>query len=110
MGLVMTGTDYFVAGGQVRETNILTSTRKLKKTQPSQRGESNGAAEHARRRSDRAGNPSEGSRQGLFNVRRQQIMHNRVVLATARCSVTARPKDNGDDDDCIHRSVDKPNE
>ena len=31
MGLVMTGTDYFVAGGQVRETNILASTEKRKK-------------------------------------------------------------------------------
>ena len=30
MGLVMTGTDYFVAGGQVRETNILASTEKRK--------------------------------------------------------------------------------
>ena len=31
MGLVMTGTDYFVAGGQVRETNILASTENRKK-------------------------------------------------------------------------------
>ena len=31
MGLVMTGTDYFVAGGQVHETNILASTEKQKK-------------------------------------------------------------------------------
>ena len=31
MGLVMTGTDYFVAGGQVRETNILACTEKRKK-------------------------------------------------------------------------------
>ena len=31
MGLVMTGTNYFVDGGQVRETNILASTEKPKK-------------------------------------------------------------------------------
>ena len=31
MGLTMTGTDYFVDGGQVRETNILARTEKPKK-------------------------------------------------------------------------------
>ena len=31
MGLAMTGIDYFVDGGQVRETNILACTEKQKK-------------------------------------------------------------------------------
>ena len=107
----MTGTDYFEDDRherEGREANILASTEKRKKIAFTTHDESNGEAEHVRRRSDRAGNPSEGARQGVFNVRRRQIMYNRVVLA-ARCSVSPRPGDDNDDD-CIHRSVDKPNE